>query len=215
MFNPIQKFLIVITTLFFVTGATAASETNICSELSRYFANNHESKLPNPARKPTKAEDRLIKKSNIELLQSNDYSNGVSVVDANNDGREDVFVWSIQGTGRFVNAEIFELPSRKGIAANLLEKNASLELGHLVDPRFVRHQGVNYLVYTTTGDTDGTILSRLVKVATDKYIEQHVCVMRTMLRPETNCRHPACKALKERIADKEMNRQFVKVEWPH
>jgi hypothetical protein len=208
-----DKAVSLIATFLFATYTFAASETNICSELSGYFAGNHALKLPDPSRKPTKKERQFIETSAIELLESTDYSMGTFIVDGDNDGKNDLFAWNIQGSGRFVYAELFDIPSSQD--AKKLVPKASLELGVLQDPRFIRFKGINYLVSTDTGDGDGISVSALAKVANGRYEHQTLCHMKAVVRPESDCRHPACKKLKEVIENKNDNDLFVSIEWPH
>jgi hypothetical protein len=84
-----------------------------------------------------------------------------------------------------------------------------------VDPRFIRFKGINYLVSTDTGDGDGISVSALAKVANGRYEHQTLCHMKAVVRPESDCRHPACKKLKEVIENKNDNDLFVSIEWPH
>lgn len=210
-----KKLATTVALLLWTTFAFAAPDANICSALSGYFANNQTSKLPNPSRDPSKTELLLIEKSKIYMLERTDYAMGVSIVDVDNDGSEDIFVWNIQGTGRFVSAELFEFSSSQGVHDNGLIPKASMELGVLDEPRFVRFNGVNYIVSTDTGDKDGTLITRITKTAGGRYEQQTLCQMQTQVNPDVSCRHPACKELQSFIDDKSKNGSFVNVEWPH
>jgi hypothetical protein len=92
-----KKSVAAITLTFWAFCALAAPDANICAELSPYFANSQTATLPDPSRKPTQAERSLIDKAKLELLESTDYARGVLMVDADNDGKDDVFAWAIQG----------------------------------------------------------------------------------------------------------------------
>lgn len=210
-----KKSAAAIAFLLWATCTFAASDANVCSELSRYFATNETSKLPNPSRNPTQIERLLIDKSKIDLLESTDYAMGVFIVDADNDGLEDVFVWNIQGSGRFVSAELFDFPSQQVEHARELGRKASMDLGVLNEPHFVRFKDVNYLISTDTGDKDSTSITRIVKTAGGRYERQTLCRMQTIVKPDSSCRHPACKELREVIENKSENGPFVNVEWPH
>lgn len=209
------KSVAVIAFLLWTASAFAASDANVCSELSGYIANKQTSKLPNPSREPTQKERLLIDKSKIELLESSDYAMGVSIVDADNDGKEDLFVWNIQGSGRFVSAELFDIPSQQVAQAKELAPKASMDLGVLDEPRFVRFKGVNYIVSTDTGDSNGVSITRIVKGNGGRYERHTICQMQTTVKPDASCRHPACKKLKEVVENKIENGPFVNVEWPH
>lgn len=210
-----KESVAVIALLLWMASAFAAPDAKVCSELSGYFAKNQTSKLPNPSRDPTQTERLLIDKSKIELLESTAYAMGVYIVDADNDGKEDVFVWNIQGSGRFVSVELFDIPSKQVAQTKKLVPKASMDLGVLDEPRFVRFKDVNYIVSTDTGDSDGISVTRLVKTNGGLYERQTICQMQTTVKPDTNCRHPACKKLKEVIGNKTENEPFVNVEWPH
>lgn len=210
-----KKSAAAIALLLWATCTFAAPDVNVCSELSGYFATNETSKLPNPSRDPTQIERLLIDKSKIDLLESTDYAMGVSIVDADNDGQEDVFVWNIQGSGRFVYAELFDIPSQQVEHAKELVRKASMDLGVLDEPHFVRFKDINYLVSTDTGDKDGISITRIVKTAGGRYERQTLCHMQTTVKPDTSCRHTACKELREVIESKSKNGSFVNVEWPH
>ncbi len=195
--------------------SVAALDAEVCSELSRYFGSNRESTLEDPSRTPTEEENALIDKAKIELLEWSDFARGFVIVNADNDGREDLVVWNIQGTGRIAEGELYELPDRKeGQTAELVLK-ASIHLGVLQEPSFVRFKGVNYIVFTETGDEGGLTVSQIVKTANGQYEQRTLCRMKTFITPETKCRHPACKRLAEIIENKDHNSPFVNEEWPH
>jgi len=210
-----NKTITLIAALLYASYTFAAPETNLCFELSGYVENNQQVKFLNPSRTPTETERLLITKSKIELLESTDYAMGVFIVDADNDGKDDVFAWNIQGAGRFVYAGLFDIPlSQEGDAKKTVPK-ASLDLGILEEPRFVRFKGINYLVASDTGDGDGLYVSRVAKLANGQYEQQTLCHMQSVLRAKTSCRHPACRRLKENIENKNENGPFVNIEWPH
>lgn len=190
------------------------SNEQICSEFSSLFTHNQKSKFSNPSRSPTEQEVKLINEANLELLNFIDYSSGFLVVDADNDGKEDILVWSIQGSGRYANGELLSIRSNKN-AKTELHSDVSLNLGVLEDPQFIRFKGINYLVKTQTGDNDGLEISQISKAADGKYQEQIKCKMQPILKVETKCRHVACKELTEIIESKEKNSKFVSVAWPH
>jgi hypothetical protein len=211
LFRVLQLLLVASVLL----GANS-SEAEICSELSGYFANNQTSKLHHPARQPTKDEAALIKKSKSELLENIDYAMGVDIVDADNDGKDDVWIWAIQGSGRFGLAELYELPVPQSTpVSNLTLKVSTFELGVLREPFFIRHEGVNYVAYTETGGNEGTTLSQIIRTANGKYQQRTVCHMQTVLKVETSCRHPACKKLTETVENKSENAQFTEIAWAH
>lgn len=210
-----NKTVTLIAAFLFASYTFAASETNLCSELSGYVKSNQQSKFSNPSRSPTKKEQLLIDKSKIELLENTDYAMGVSIVDADNDGKDDLLAWNIQGSGRFVNAELFEIPfSQEGEVKKPVPK-ASLDLGVLQEPRFVKFKGTNYLISTDTGDEEGLSISRVAKLANGQYEQQTLCHMQSVLRVRTSCRHPACRRLKEIVENINENEPFVNIEWPH
>lgn len=210
----VKKPVIALALLFSAVSVFAASDIQLCSELSGYFSSNQEPKLPNPTRDPTQAERTLIDKSKIELLESTDYAAGVSIVDADNDGKDDVFVWGIQGSGRFVYAELYDAPSQQVGHAGVLARKASLELGVLHEPRFVRFKSVNYLVSTDGANDEGINVVRLTKTA-GRYQQQTVCRMQITVKSDASCRHPACKTLRDVIDNTTENGPFVNVEWPY
>lgn len=193
----------------------AVSNAEVCSRLSQYFEKGGESLFENPSRPPTREESSIIEKMKIELLESVDYSVGVTIVDADNDGTEDLFAWGIQGSGRFVYAELYQIPSLNAGKATTVIKKAEAELGVLQDPRFVRFQGGNYIVFTTTGDNAGVQISQIDKSSDGQYELRGRCQMQTLIKSETKCRHPACKTLADIIDDAAINTPFVEVEWPH
>ncbi len=199
---------------FFYACDSFATEAEICSQPFSYFVNDSGSKLEDPSRLPTEAESVLIKNAEIELFEIEGRSTGdTPIVDADNDGKEDLFAWATQGSGRFVSAEVYEVPTPPGNAK--LVKKASIDLGVLQDPRFIRFKGVNYIVSTDTGDKDGIRIGQLEKIQNGQYQMRTRCIMQTSIRTETKCRHPACKALAELIENKDKNGPFVNVEWPH
>lgn len=193
----------------------AAPDSTVCAELSAYIATDQTPKLPNPSREPTEDERRLIDKSKIELLETSDYAKGVVMVDGDNDGKEDVFAWGVQGSGRFVYAELFDLPSLQTAQAGKAVAKLSMDLGVIDEPRLVRFKDVNYLVSTATGDRDGLGVTRIVRSADGHYEQQTMCQMQTTISADTACTHPACKKLREVIDNPSDNGPFVNVEWPH
>lgn len=215
MIYPFKQLLTVIVILLCANGSWAATEANICAELSPYFVGNQESRLPDPSRSPSEVEYQLVEQSKIELLEQSDYDMGVLIVDADNDGKEDLLAWSIQGSGRFVYAETFSLPSRQDEYADGLVSKAHLDLGVLSAPSLVRFRGINYFVSTDTGDEEGISLSRLEKVANGRYEQQAICDMKTTVIAQTSCRHPACKKLQEIVDNTRKNGPFMNVAWPH
>ncbi len=201
--------------IFWSAYGFAAPDPKVCAELSGYFTDNQTSKLPNPAREPAQNEHQFIDKSKIELLETSDYAKGVVMVDGDNDGREDVFVWNIQGSGRFVYAELFDLSSMQTAQAKEPNPKVSMDLGVLDEPRYVRIKDVNYIVSTATGDSDGIFISRIMPAQDGRYEQQTICRMQTTVTPDAVCTHPACKKLREVIENKSENGPFVNVEWPH
>lgn len=190
------------------------SNEQICSEFSSLFTHNQKSKFSNPSRSPTEQEVKLINEANLELLNFIDYSSGFLVVDADNDGKEDILVWNIQGSGRYANGELLSIRSKKN-AKTELHSDVSLNLGVLEDPKFIRFKGINYLVKTQTGDNDGLEISQISKATDGKYQEQIMCKMHPLLKVETKCRHTACKELTKIIETQDSNRDFINIEWPH
>jgi hypothetical protein len=215
MMRSLRFFLVVAAVLLGSTDTFAASGANLCSELSRHFVGSPALKLPDPSRRPSESERRLVEQSSIELLERTDYAMEVLVVDADNDGREDLVAWNIQGSGRFVSAEVFSLPSQHTGRTHELVRKVSLPLGVLQEPQFVQFQGTNYVVSTDTGDADGMTVGRLAKATGGSYELHTVCVMRARLKAKTSCRHPACKTLQALVEDLERNEPFLNVAWPH
>ena len=212
---PVNSSVTAIFILLWTASACAATDANFCSELSGYFADKQTTKLPNPSREPTQTERLLIDQSKLELLEWTDYAKGVSIVDADNDGKDDVFAWNIQGTGRFVYAGIFDIPSQLAVQPRELAPKVSMDLGVLTEPRFIRFKGTNYIVSTDTGDSDGISITQIVKDKGEQYERHTICQMQSTVKPEGNCRHPACKKLKEVVENTTGNRPFVNIEWPH
>jgi len=210
-----KKSFTVIAILLWTASAFAASDANVCSELSGYFTDKQSSKLPNPSRQLTPKERLFVNKSKIEQPESIDYAKGVFIVDADNDGTEDLFVWNIQGSGRYVTAELFDIPSQQLTLANQLTPKVSIDLGVLDEPRFVRVKGVNYIVSSNTGDIDGVSITRVVKGKGGRYEQHTICRMQSTVKADTSCRHPACKKLKEVAENKTENGPFANFEWPH
>lgn len=185
----------------------------ICLEFSAWHEkkNNH---FSDPSRKLTKHEGKLIDDAHLELLSYIEYSLGSLVVDADNDGKDDILVWNIQGSGRYINGELLSRMSKKNAKTELHSK-VSFGLGVLQDPKFMRLNGKNYLIKTQTGDDDGLEVSLISKVEDGKYQEQTVCKIQPVLKVDTKCHHPACKELTATIENKKENRNFVNVAWPH
>lgn len=191
----------------------AVSQTEFCADLSQHVPTGRVVDLPLPGRLPSKAEEQSIQDSELGLLASNDYANGWRIVDVDNDGRDDLLVWSIQGSGRFVNAELHDPPTgQRGVPGQHIAR-ASMSLGVLQDPQVFRFRGINYIAFTEDGDESGTTIRRLVKTATGRYEAHTVCRANVILKVGTGCRHPACRGLKAAIERKDS--PFHRVEWPH
>ncbi|NTV47925.1 MAG: hypothetical protein HGB11_15715, partial [Chlorobiales bacterium] len=147
---------------FCATVSFAISDEELCAGLDGYFDGNQQTKFADPSRKPTKAEAVFISKAQIELFEYPDNGRGVTIVDIDNDGREEILAWSNQGSGRFVYGELFALPdTHLDKAVKLIRKATGIELGVLLAPRFIRFNGVNYVVSTDTGDADGEFISQI------------------------------------------------------
>lgn len=195
-------------------NSSVSTNVKICSEFSTLFTHNKKLNVSNPERKPTKNEMSLIDNSHLELLSYIEYATGASIVDADNDGKEDVLVWNTQGSGRYINAELFSIVSKKNGKSILLPK-VSLNLGVLQQYGFSRLNGKNYLIKTQTGDDDGLVISQIFKKSDGHYQEETICKMQPLLKVETTCRHVACKELIKTIETIESNREYINIAWPH
>lgn len=185
-----------------------------CADLNPFVLAGRLAELENPARRPTDAESARIEAAALELLQQAEYGKGAVLVDANNDGREELVVWNISGSLRYAYTELRGWTPAPA-AENDLPLLGSLFLGVLNDPQFVRVGGVNYVVMTDSGSEDDMTVSRLDRGADGQVVQRTVCRMEATLRVETSCRHPACRALASRIDDPKANQPFVAIEWPH
>jgi hypothetical protein len=199
----------------FHAGAVATSAAEVCTGLSGLVDAKAAGRFANPARSLTKAEVAIVDRAELEILRTNTYSQGSQIVDADNDGVDDLFVWNIEGSGRFTYAEVYEINRAAGQSSGKLRLKANLgNIGILSDPRFVKYAGVNYLV-ADEGDLESLVVHRLNKTAADDYDLQTACRATVRLQPVTTCRHPACKTLAGDIANSGTNAPFVQVEWPH
>lgn len=215
MNNTIKKIVVMFLSVVCTVPALAASANETCSMLSEYLGNSKKIALPDPARTPNQIEQQLIKKSNLELLSRTDYDMGASVVDADNDSKDKIFVWNVDGTGRFATIELFEMMSKKAGRIDHLVSKGTASPGVLVTPYFVRFKNTNYLVSTDTGDLEGLRVSQIEKLTSGEYQLRTLCNMMTVVKPDAQCRHPACKELQREITDKSSNTKFIAVEWPH
>jgi hypothetical protein len=199
----------------FHAGASASSADEVCAGLSGLVDARAAARFANPARSLTKAEAAAVDGAELEILKNNTYSQGSQIVDADNDGVDDLFVWNIEGSGRFTYAEVYDINMRASQLSGRLRLKANLgNVGNLSDPRFVRYAGANYLV-TDEGDLESLVVQRLEKAGSDGYDLQTACRATVRLQPATTCRHPACKTLAGDIANPDTNAPFVQVEWPH
>ncbi len=213
-FLPSKLARAVFVLIFLASHSSAYAEAGLCADLAPYFKNKSPV-LTDPSRKPNKVEDSIIEKAKIEILENTDYGMGALIVDADNDGKEDVFAWNIQGSGRFVYAALLDISPLPANNSSKLTPKVSLELGVLDTPRFIRFKGVNYLVYSNTGGAEGTVVSQIARGNDGVDQEETRCQMQTIIKPETQCRHPACKRLSEIIENPKENTPFVAVDWPH
>jgi hypothetical protein len=185
----------------------------MCAEINSFFFDQKVRKLHDPSRAPTPTESRSIKKANIELIQRTDYGIGLTIVDIDNDHKEDLLAWNIDGTGRFVTGGIFKLDNHQ-IAKGSKPKYL-LDLGVLNEPQIIRIRDTNYLAYTPTGSYDDLIITQVMKFAPDNYQQYIICNTQTVIHAETKCKHPACKALATKIDNENGNNLFKEIEWPH
>ena len=213
-FLPAKWARAVFVLIVLASHSSAYAEAGLCADLTPYFENKSPA-LTDPSRKPNKIEDSIIVKTKIKILDNSDYEVGTLIVDADNDGKDDVFAWSIQGSGRFVYAELLGISPSPADNSSTLTPKASLDLGVLDTPRFIRFKGVNYLVYSNTGDAEGTVVSQITKSNDGAYQKETRCQMQTVIKSATQCGHPACKRLAEMIDNPEENAPFIAVEWPH
>lgn len=186
-----------------------------CSQLSEYIVNSQKVQFQDPSRKPTKSEAALIDKAKIDLLKQTDYGMGTTIVDIDNDGKEDLLAWNIGGSGRFVSGGVYEFSSQNTEIADGLTLKFSIDLGVLHDPRFIRVNDTNYFIDTATGDSADFEVSQITRSVAGQYQRQTDCRMGTVLQTETKCRHPACRKLVSTITSEKENGLFVNVEWPH
>jgi hypothetical protein len=199
----------------FHAGALATAADAVCAGLSALVDAKAAGRFVNPARSPTKAEAAIVDGAKLEILSARTYSQGSQIVDADNDGVDDLFAWNIDGSGRFTYAEVYEINMAASQAPEKLRLKANLgNIGTLSDPRFVKYAGVNYLV-ADEGDLESLVVHRLEKTAAGGYDLQTTCRATVRLQPVTTCRHPACKTLAGDIANPGTNAPFVQVEWPH
>lgn len=197
------------------SNAFAVSDGALCSQLSDHVYDKSSIKLPDPSRQLTPDEELLVSSTSIDLLETLEYSNGARVVDINNDGKSDVFVWAIQGSGRYVYAEFFDVTTATANSPRRLKSLGRMELGVLQDPRFIRFKGVNYVISTTSGDRDGTVVNRVSTLENGRSKLQTVCKVQILVKSQSTCRHAACKKLRGMVDDITSNESFVNVEWPH
>jgi hypothetical protein len=216
MIRTLNTAVGMIALFLFSANTFAAPAKDICMELGGYLTNNYEFKLPNPAREPSKFEKNIIQKSNIESLRARgplSEDAGVSIIDVDNDGVDDLIAWSVQGSGKFVYVDVYDY-SVFQYKIKFTPK-ASMQLGHGHGPEYIIYKGVNYIVSSNAGDEEDLSVSKLIKLTNGKYLHQKVCRMKAAVIAETICRHPACKKLKEVIDKKADNDLFVDVAKPH
>jgi len=200
--------------LLSIGSASAPAAEEVCASLTPCVVEDRLADLDNPARTPNAAEGARLEVAALDLLQQADYGKGALLVDADNDGVDDLVVWNISGSLRYVYTEIRGWSSAPR-AEDDLPLRTTLDLGVIHDPRFVRHDGINYIVSTGSGSMDDASVTRLHVTSTGELEQRTVCRMHTRLRVDTRCRHPACRALAARIEDEAHNAPFANIEWPH
>lgn len=199
----------------FHTGALAAPADEVCAGLSGLVDAKAAGRFVNPARSLTKPEATALDDAKLEILAFKEYSQGSQIVDADNDGVDDLFVWNIQGSGRYTYAEVYDINMAASRPSDKLRLKVNLgNVGILSDPRFVKYAGVNYLV-ADEDDLESLAVYRLQKAASGDHDLLTACSATVRLAPTTQCRHPACKALAAEIANPRTNDAFVQIEWPH
>ena len=199
-------FILLLISMVFGGESFAATNDNFCRDVVGALT-------VKAARKATIFEEKLIETGNIFPFP-NEYAQSYDIVDAFNNGKEVVFAWSIQGSGRFVVADFYEIPTKQKPTVNHLPLEP-VELGVLKFPEFIRYKNRNYLVYSETGDANDLIIAQLTKNDKNHTILQNLCYTQGIVRVETTCQHPVCGELQNIIGKAENRAVFTELEWPH
>ncbi|PPC89319.1 MAG: hypothetical protein CTY34_11845 [Methylobacter sp.] len=208
--------LILTISILLVTNCKAEEvDSEFCQKISLLLDDNPQAEIKNPSRQPNKIEAELVNNSHLELLNHTDYGTGILIVDIDNDGKEDLLVWNISGTGRSVAGEVYEYPISTNKQPGHFSLKFSLELGILYEPRFITINKSNYLLDTDSGDDEDLKISKINGSVNKQYQQQVICRNQTVVHAQTRCRHPACKTLSANIEQDADTNPFATVEWPH
>lgn len=190
-------------------------DEKMCSDLYDFLI-KHDFK-DNISKVPTKKEMLLINDTNSTLLDGSDYSQGISILDADNDGKKDAVLWSIGlGIDRLWNIELYSIASQKnGTKKKLIPQVSFYAGGMLEDPRFVHYKNKNYLLtmYDFRYNNDLTISE--IKASRGQYQLETLCKIQRTLETQSECNYPACQHLKNMIENPKTNELFAKFEWPN
>jgi hypothetical protein len=192
------------------------ADEKMCSDLYDFLI-KHDFK-DNISKAPTKNEMSLIDGTKSMLLEENAYySQGVTIVDADNDDKKDAVLWSVGiGLDRSWEIELFSIVSQKhGTKKKLIHKVSFDSSGMLEDPRFIHYKNKNYLLAMHDYRYNNELTISEIKASSEQYQLKILCKIQRMLKTESQCNHPACLQLKNMIENPKTNELFAKLEWPN
>ena len=172
----------------------------------------------NISKAPTKNEMSLIDGTKSMLLEENGYySQGVTIVDADNDDKKDAVLWSVGiGLDRSWEIELFSIVSQKnGTKKKLIHKVSFDSSGMLEDPRFIHYKNKNYLLAMYDYRYNNELTISEIKASREQYQLKTLCKIQRTLKTESQCNHLACLQLKNMIENPKTNELFAKFEWPN
>lgn len=197
-------YLVLSSLLVFSEVLLADSPNDFCRSLDLHQANT----LLRPL---TQGQRNTLDLSKIDWLNPlpDRQINDLLVIDADNDGQDDLIVSVIEGSGHYGYMRVYGISQSANIADQLIDKG-SVELGVYKEPEFIRIGETNYLLSLT--ESQDAQLSQIEKKA-NGYQLKTLCRNQAELKLKTQCRHPACQKLTQLVETPDSNQIFVDFSW--
>lgn len=217
----IKKVLFIfIVCISILSGSESKTQSHVdeqmCSDIYNFLIKDDFK--DNISKAPTEKEMLLINDTKSLLLWDDIYySHGISILDADNDGKKDAVLWSVGlGIDRLWEIELYSIASQKnGTKKKLIPQVSYDSSGMLEDPRFIHYKNKNYLLAMYDFRYNNELTISEIKASRGQYQLEILCKIQRMLETQSECNHPACQHLKSTIENPKTNEMFAKFEWPN
>lgn len=217
----IKKVLFIfIVCISILSGSESKTQSHVdeqmCSDIYNFLIKDDFK--DNISKAPTEKEMLLINDTKSLLLWDDIYySHGISILDADNDGKKDAVLWSVGlGIDRLWEIELYSIASQKnGTKKKLIPQVSYDSSGMLEDPRFIHYKNKNYLLAMYDFRYNNELTISEIKASRGQYQLETLCKIQRMLETQSECNHPACQHLKSTIENPKTNEMFAKFEWPN